>query len=205
MRSTLWLALIFSLPLPAFAQPDLTLDHMAGTAPLVMEEPLDVVMVRGINYFAERELADSPNHRAAKWNRDYSSSEAYQKSVEPNRQRLREIIGAVDERVKSLQIDYTQTTSIAGAEGEVGGEKRIFSATSCIWDVLDGVYGYGMRGEGYDPDVGGADIRTPLVIVIPDADQSPEALFGGACEECRLTSKSHAAWRRAAAESSCRP
>src|SRR5262245_10739555 len=106
MRSLLWLLLVQSVaaglliaPLPAFAQLDPTLDHMAGTEPLVMDEPLDVVMVRGINYFAERELADSSNRRAAKWNRDYSSPEAYEKSIATNRQRLREIIGAVDERV----------------------------------------------------------------------------------------------------------
>ena len=49
----------------AFAQVDPSADHLPGTQPLVMEEPLDVVMVRGINYFAEREVADSPNRRPA--------------------------------------------------------------------------------------------------------------------------------------------
>ena len=63
MRSLPWLLILsaaaglLATPLPAFAQPDLTLNQLAGTEPLVMDEPLDVVMVRGINYFAERELA----------------------------------------------------------------------------------------------------------------------------------------------------
>ena len=34
--------------------------QLPNTEPLVLEDPLDVVMVRGINLFAERELAASP-------------------------------------------------------------------------------------------------------------------------------------------------
>jgi hypothetical protein len=129
--------------LPAFAQPDLSLDHMAGTEPLAMDEPLDVVMVRGINYFAERELADSPNRRAAKWNRDYSSAEAYQKSIEPNRQRLREIIGAVDERVtvSSSALDSMFDQSVSA------NDDTTMSVCRGRWDVLPGVTGEAPSGS----------------------------------------------------------
>lgn len=173
MRSMLWLTLILAFPLPAFAQPDLSLDQMAGTAPLVMDEPLDVVMVRGINYFAERELADSPNRRAAKWNRDYSSVDAYQKSVEPNRQRLREIIGAVDERVKN------PLTYFVADDLFITGAGTSFTADSQMWDVIDGIHGFGISGHCSDVEVMLRTERSPLVVLIPDADQSPEVLFGG--------------------------
>lgn len=169
MRSTLWLTLLVALPLPALAQPDLSLDHMAGTEPLVMDEPLDVVMVRGINYFAERELADSPNRRAAKWNRDYSSPEAYQKSVEPNRQRLREIIGAVDERVRHA-MPAVQLNELPGLDTEPSFEVE-WAPVVIRWDVLPGVTGTGIlltpRGE-----------PKAHVILLPDADWRPEKLYG---------------------------
>jgi hypothetical protein len=178
MRSLLWLLLVQSVaaglpvaaglltvPLPAFAQPDPTLEHMAGTEALVMDEPLDVVMVRGINYFAERELADSPNRRAAKWNRDYSSPEAYQKSIEPNRQRLREIIGAVDERefsIPSVRIDLDEDRSVYNAK---------FTIDSVRWNVLPGVTAEGVliRPRGF---------IAATLIVIPDPDSDPASLLG---------------------------
>jgi len=185
MRFLPWLLVLsaftgfLTAPHPAVAQPDPALEQLAGTQPLVLDEPLDVVMVRGINYFAERELADSPNRRAAKWNRDYSSPEAYQKSIEPNRRRLREIIGAVDERVANPEMYFSSDgTSISGVEGQVRGENWSFSAGSCMWEVLDGVHGYGIRGDGYRSEIQAASIDAPFVIVIPDADQTPEALFG---------------------------
>lgn len=68
-------------------------DRIPGTQKLVMSDPLDVVMVNGIDKFALRELDDSPNRREAWWKRDYSSAEAYSKSVAANRQRFLTSIG----------------------------------------------------------------------------------------------------------------
>src|SRR5260370_19811514 len=88
-------ALPVSLPvwsLPAWADP------LPGTKPLVIDQPLDVIMVDGIDRFALRETALSVASRAALWNRDYSSREAYEKSAAPNREHLRAILGAVDRR-----------------------------------------------------------------------------------------------------------
>lgn len=58
-----------------------------------MSDPLDVVMVNGIDKFALRELEESPKRREAMWKRDYSSAEAYSKSVSANRQRFLTNIG----------------------------------------------------------------------------------------------------------------
>ncbi len=154
----------------ASAQPDLTAEHLDGTQPLVMEEPLDVVMVRGINYFAEREVADSPNRRPAKWNRDYSSVEAYEQSVEPNRQRLREIIGAVDERVENPK--PLLGLPIPEREGEEVSANELVPAF-VRWDVLPGVTGEGMY-------LANNTLASPaaVVILLPDADIAPEILAG---------------------------
>ena len=158
MRSTLCLTLVLMLPLPALAQPDLSLDSLDGTSPLVMDEPLDVVMVRGINYFAEREIADSPNRRAANWNRDYSSAEAYQQSIEPNRQRLREIIGAVDERVRK-----PRATSPVPPAGGYGVDPGQLVSHDVRWDVFDGVHAEGILVQPH-----GAVHAS--VILVPDPD-----------------------------------
>lgn len=79
-------------------------DVLPGTQKLELTEPLDVVMVRGISEFAEHEIALSRDRREAHWNRDYSSPEAYEKSIAPNRERLRTYIGAVDELLPSSPI-----------------------------------------------------------------------------------------------------
>jgi cephalosporin-C deacetylase-like acetyl esterase len=175
MRTGLLLAaaLLFSLSDTGIAQPDLSADHLDGTEPLLLEEPLDVVMVRGINYFAEREIADSPNRRPAKWNRDYSSVEAYEKSVEPNRQRLREIIGAVDERAAhqrhliSLPLMPDEPRELSNIEPVKPLRVR--------WDVLPGVTAEGVY-LAKDP------FETPsaVVILLPDADTSPESMLQNA-------------------------
>ena len=103
-----------------------------------MDEPLDVAMVRGINYFAERELADSPKNRAAKWNRDYSSAEAYQKSIEPHRQRLREIIGAMDQRVSERSPEAALASTFERSlSADDEGVQAVCNRVR--WDVLPGV------------------------------------------------------------------
>ncbi len=81
-------------------------DVLPGTQKLELTEPLDVVMVRGISEFAEQEISLSRDRREAHWHRDYSSPEAYEKSIAPNRERLRTYIGAVDERVKDAPVLY---------------------------------------------------------------------------------------------------
>jgi hypothetical protein len=58
---------------------------LPGTEPLTIAEPLDEVMVDGIDRFAMRALADSVATRADHWHRDYSSEAAYLKSVAENR------------------------------------------------------------------------------------------------------------------------
>src|SRR3954471_22259047 len=75
-------------------------DPLPGTQPLDDKADLTTKMVAGIDAYLTRELAASPEKRKQHWKPDYSSPEAYTKSVEPNRQRLKKILGMVDERKK---------------------------------------------------------------------------------------------------------
>src|SRR5262245_38547775 len=74
-------------------------EPLAGTKPLTMEGDLAAQMVAGIDKFLLREIDLSVERRAKHWKRDFSSAEAYNKSIEPNRQRLAKILGVVDPRV----------------------------------------------------------------------------------------------------------
>ena len=73
-------------------------DPLPGTQPLEDKDDLAMKMVAGIDKYLTRELKASVEKRKAHWKPDFSSPEAYAKSVEPNRQRLKQILGMIDER-----------------------------------------------------------------------------------------------------------
>src|SRR5690349_9080565 len=75
-----------------------TSEPLPGTKLLTIDKPLDEVMVAGISRYALRALQQSPLQRDALWARNYAIADAYVKSIERNRERLRTIIGAVDHR-----------------------------------------------------------------------------------------------------------
>ena len=72
---------------------------LPGTGPLSWEEDLSGRMMDGAHRFVERKIAESLAARQRHWQRDLSSPAAYEKSVEPNRQRFLEKIGVVDPRL----------------------------------------------------------------------------------------------------------
>ena len=56
-------------------------------------------LVAGVDRFLLRKLAESPDRRVAHWRRDFSTPAAYERSIEPNRARLRHILGLRDPRI----------------------------------------------------------------------------------------------------------
>jgi len=155
-RSVACLLGIFCSAAAAIAQVPSS-ETLPGTGKLDLKEPLDVVMVRGISTYAEREIAASRARRGMLWKRDYSSAEAYQKSVEPNRERFRQVIGAVDPRVGGqLQISFNPAWG-TGKDDPIALRR----------EVLDGVALEGLVG-GKGP---------AHVILVPDADWVPEQMY----------------------------
>ena len=124
-------------------------------------------MVDGIHAFLLRETASSLSHREEFWHRDYQSPEAYERSISPNRERFRTIIGAVDPRraVTDLQLEATTANSAEIAKG------RNYRVYAVRWPVFDDVDAEGLLLE---PDV------TPRarIVAIPDAGWSPEMTLG---------------------------
>ncbi len=167
------LSLLLALPAAA-AQPD----TLPGTKPLTTEGDLAAQMVAGADKFLLRKIDESVEKRAAHWQRDFSSPEAYNKSIEPNRRRLAKMLGVVDERVKfdapELIATSKQPALIATADS--------FDVYAVRWPVLASPQPasadlVSIHGEGLLLVPKG---RQPVadIIALPDADQTPEQLVG---------------------------
>jgi dienelactone hydrolase len=132
-----------------------------------MQGDLAAQMVDGINDYLAKATAQVAEGRARHWNRDFSSPDAHERSIEPNRARLRRMIGAVDPRVpvKALRLDATTASS------SLIGRGKGYKIHSVRWPVFDGVESEGLL---FEPD------RPPVarVVAIPDAGWQPEALAG---------------------------
>ena len=146
---------------PLAAQP------LAGTQPLTEQADLAAKMVAGIDRYLLRATDASAADRERRWQRDYSSPEAYEKSVAPNREHFAKIIGAVEVRVPfdgfALAGTTTQTSLIASTER--------YDVHALRWPVFPGVNGEGLLLEPNSAARGN-------VIALPDADHSPEAAVG---------------------------
>src|SRR5438046_3198845 len=83
---------------------------LPGTKPLTREGDLAAQMVEGIDRYLMRETAASVEKRKQYWKPDFSSPEAYAKSVQPNRERLKKVLGVVDARVSPVTMELVGTT-----------------------------------------------------------------------------------------------
>ncbi|HUE16909.1 MAG TPA: hypothetical protein VMR25_22220 [Planctomycetaceae bacterium] len=140
---------------------------LPGTAKLDLDRPLDVVMVEGINRFALRALDESPKNRQRLWQRNFTSAAAYEKGIAPNRQHFRTILGVVDSRLASNAFELIATTA---ASSQLARTKS-YTVHAVRWRVLPGVTAEGILLDPAAPP-------KARVIVIPDADWTPESLAG---------------------------
>ncbi|MGH7957133.1 MAG: dienelactone hydrolase family protein, partial [Opitutaceae bacterium] len=140
---------------------------LPGAGKLEAEGDLSEQMIAGIERSLDRATAASVAERAKFWKRDFASAAAYESSIAPNRERLRRILGAVDERVRPARMEYVsgpdQPALVAESE-----RVRVFAVR---WPVFEGVTGEGLLLE----PKGKAVAR---IVALPDADQTPEVLAG---------------------------
>src|SRR5438132_13330304 len=74
-------------------------DPLPNTQPLTVTGDPAAAMVAGLHKYLDRETAASVEKRKQLWKPDFSSPEAYAKSAQPNRERLKKILGVVDKRL----------------------------------------------------------------------------------------------------------
>ncbi len=140
---------------------------LPGTQTLNLEGDLSAQMVAGIDTFLMRQLDLSIAARQKLWQRDLSSRDAYEKSVQPNRERFRKIIGATDPRSQVTALEYVNTTTSSAKVAET----PTFTVWAVRWPVFEGVYGEGLLLQP----------KTQIlarIVALSDADQTPEQLVG---------------------------
>ena len=110
----------------------------------------------GTHRFVETQIARAREQRKASWQYDTSSREAYEASISHNRKRLREIIGAVNQRAApGMERLGDEQSPVVVTETP---KYRVFQAR---WPVLPGVFGEGLLVEP-------ADASMARAVVIPD-------------------------------------
>ena len=152
----------FNLASPAQAD-----SPLAGTALLELDQPLDALMVGGIDRFALSEIEAAREKRESRWVREYESQAAYENQLEPNRQRFRQLIGAVDPRVEAKGLELIKSTT----QDSLVAENEFVAIHAVRWPVLDGVSAEGLFLQPK---------RDPIArwVAIPDADWTPEMISG---------------------------
>src|SRR5581483_9343485 len=124
-------------------------DELPGTQPLTESGDLAAKMVEGIDRYLMRALAASVERRQERWKVDDSSLEAYRKSIEPQRQRLRKILGAIDPRVPNPEMEFIgyvhepAPAPLRGRQLSRVAETDTYRVHEVRWPVLPG-----MDGEG---------------------------------------------------------
>ena len=139
---------------------------LPGAQPLTWEGDLSERMMDGAHRFVERKIDEAIGGRQKYWTRDFSSREAYERSVEPNRQRFMKSIGVVDPRVPvALERFGTDDNPALLAETSA---YRVYQVR---WPVLENVSGEGLLLQPRRPP-------RARVVALPDADQTPEQIAG---------------------------
>jgi dienelactone hydrolase len=162
---------------------------LPGTAPLTWPEAdLSGRLMDGAHQLVERKIDEAPARRAAFWARDFSSAEAYTRSVAARRERLRTIIGAVDARLAPGLEQYGDT-----ARPALVAETARYRVWQVRWPVLDGVWGAGLWVQPKGRLTAG-------VVVVPDAGQSPEKVLGLADSADQVLTSSVRQWAESGVE-----
>jgi dienelactone hydrolase len=141
-------------PICAIAQQPVAV--LPATKPLSMTGDITSELVSGVDRFLSREIAESEAKRTAFWKRDFSTVAAYEASVEPNRRRLAQILGVRDPRAAADNPDVWK------------------SACTANWDRIRWPAFGDVTGEGLES----RSKSSSLLIVIPDADVTPEQIAG---------------------------
>src|SRR5260370_5688306 len=123
-------------------------------------------MREGAHKYVERKIAESVKARQQYWSRDLSSSAAYEKSVERNRIRFRNIIGVVDAREPVMMERFGDDD-----DSPLIAETDAYRIHQVRWPVLEGIWGEGLLLEPTSSPAG-------FVVALPDADQTPEQITG---------------------------
>ncbi|MEW6237752.1 MAG: dienelactone hydrolase family protein [Candidatus Omnitrophota bacterium] len=147
-------------------------EPLPGTQPLQLQGDYAAMMVEGIDAYLMRENENAAAGREQYWKRDFSSPENYAKSIEPNRERLRKILGIVDSR-DPVAMQFTAKASFPpdSRHPALIAQGESYAVYAVRWNVFRGVEGEGLLLEP-------AGEAAANVIALPDCDWTPEMFIG---------------------------
>ena len=170
IRIGLMLFYLAAVAVPVVAQDEA--GPVAGTKLLTMDGDLASELVSGADRFLLSELEQSIATRELRWTRDFNSPAAYEKSIEANRQRLRQMLGARDALVEKPVPRFEATVQ----RGSLVGRGANYEVHEVSWPAFADVTGTGLLLVPTTPLKAG-EVR-PDVIAIPDCEIQPEQLVG---------------------------
>lgn len=150
---------------------------LPGTTALEFEgDDLSGWVMDGAHEFVERKIAEATTNRARFWNYPEmptndrarlkmlspSSMAAWDKALTPNRERLKQILGVVDERLPPRLERFGDDLRPA-----IVAKRSDYTVYQIRWDVLPG---YSAEGLLVEPEAK----ATANIVLIPDADAVPE-------------------------------
>ncbi len=130
------------------------------------EEDLSGRMMDGAHRFVERKIAEAGAKRAQFWKYDASSEAAWNAAVAGNRARFQEIIGAAGVRPTPQLERFGDDTAPA-----VVAETSVYQVLQVRWPAGESVFSEGLLVQPKQAVTG-------CIVVVPDADQTPEQLLG---------------------------
>jgi dienelactone hydrolase len=160
MRIILSTIIAFFLPTVAYAQ------ALPGTKLLEGKSDFAKVMVEGIDCYLTKQTELAAKERAKSWQPDFSSVDAFNKSVQPNRERFRKIIGAIDQRMS-----VTMAKIATVEQSSLVAQTKFYKVYAVRWTVLPGMHGEGLLLEP-------SEKPKACAVAIPDADWTPEQIVG---------------------------
>jgi dienelactone hydrolase len=152
-------------------------DSLPGTEPLTIEGDIASLMVDGIDRFLLNEIEKNAATRAERFTVDTSSPEAYEMSLAPHREKLAKCLGIRDSR---MPFDAPEIVVPVGGDPVIAQSDK-FTVQAIRWPVLSDP---SPQGAGLPSIYGEGLLLTPKgetfanVIVLPDADQTPEQMCG---------------------------
>ncbi len=175
MMRAIWLALLVSCAVPSVRAEDV----LPGTDPLEwQDEDFSIRIMDGAHAFVEGQLAKAREKRKAQWRRSPLAAGDSEEKLKAHRDRLREVLGVVDE-LAPTRLEFVSSES-PGFDGEIPSslvsESEAFQVHQVRWDVIDGLVAEGL----YASPIPTEEFKTEshAVVVIPDAGETPEDLFG---------------------------
>jgi dienelactone hydrolase len=162
-------------------------DTLPDTKPLTIKGDIAEQMVAGAGRFLIKQLEAAARERPGKWKRDLSSDAAYDKSMQPYREKLAHILGVRDNRHPAAAPELVATPD----QPALVGKAKTYDIFAVRWKAFSDVTAEGLLLVPRD--------QKPLasIVALPDADVTPEQL-------CGLVEGSTHQYARYLAESGCR-